>query len=454
MMVAVENVRSRFNSALGLTSQGFKDRCEIPARTSMTERPRRRSTGTGGCCSRVAYQMLGSVADAEDVVQDTWLRWSAADRERRRRRARLPRADHHPAGAGPDGLGAGAAGELRRAVAAGAAADRRRTGGGGPAGPEPEDAAELGEQVSLALLVVLETLSPAERAVFVLREVFGMSVGGGGRRAGRTEAAVRQMAHRAREHVQARQPRFDTDRRAQREVTERFLAAVAGGDVESLLAALAPGVVLVSDGGGKVDGRAAADRRRRQGRPVPGRGRPRRAADLPGLRVEVAEVNGAPAVVGWTDDEPVHGVSSWSLVDGLVEQVLVVVNPDKLAGLGAGPSTALRLRRVTTPSARRQPAEHVERVLCVLAHPDDVDFGSAGTVADLDRGRHRGHLLHRHRRRRRRLRRDAARRRWARCAGPSSGPPRPRSASPTSGSSATPTAGWSSPSTCAATSAG
>ena len=125
-------------------------------------------------------------------------------------------------------------------MAAGAAPDRARSGGlSAPQAAEPEDAAELGEQVSLALLVVLETLSPAERAVFVLREVFGMSVAEVAAALGRTEAAVRQMAHRAREHVHARQPRFDTDRQAQREVTERFFAAVAGGDMEALLAALA-----------------------------------------------------------------------------------------------------------------------------------------------------------------------------------------------------------------------
>ena len=106
--------------------------------------------------------------------------------------------------------------------------------------------------MSLALLVVLETLSPAERAVFVLREVFGMSVAEVAGALNRSEAAVRQMAHRAREHVHARQPRFDTDPREQREVTERFLAAAVTGDVESLLAALAPDVVLIADGGGKV----------------------------------------------------------------------------------------------------------------------------------------------------------------------------------------------------------
>jgi predicted transcriptional regulator len=200
-----------------------------------------------------------------------------------------------------------------------------------PQEAQPEDAAELGEQVSLALLVVLETLSPAERAVFVLREVFGMSVAEVAGALNRSEAAVRQMAHRAREHVHARQPRFDTDPREQRQVTERFLAAAVNGDVESLLAALAPGVVLIADGGGKV----TAARR-----PIVGADKVARflaavgpqGVDLPGLRVEVADVNGAPAVAAWTDDGPFMALQL-VLVDGLVEQVLYVANPDKLAGL-------------------------------------------------------------------------------------------------------------------------
>jgi RNA polymerase sigma-70 factor (ECF subfamily) len=148
---------------------------------------------------------------------------------------------------------------------------------------------------------------------------------------GRSEAAVRQMAHRAREHVQARQPRFDADRRAQREVTERFFAAVAGGDMESLLAALAPDVVLISDGGGK----ASAARRPITGADKVARflvGIAEKGGDIPGLRIEVAEVNGLPAIVGWVGAEP-FGSISLALADGRIEQVLVVVNPDKLAGL-------------------------------------------------------------------------------------------------------------------------
>jgi RNA polymerase sigma-70 factor (ECF subfamily) len=273
----------------------------------------------------VAYQMLGSVADAEDVVQDAWLRWSAADRaDVEDERAYLVTITSRLA---LDRLGSARA---------------RREAYVGPWLPEPllteggpEEAVELGEQVSLALLVVLETLSPVERAVFVLREVFGMPVAEVATALGRSEAAVRQLAHRAREHVEARRPRFDADRRAQREVTERFLAAAVGGDVESLLAALAPGVVLVSDGGGRV--KAAR-------RPIEGADKVARflaaiaplGADVPGLRVEVAEVNGVPGVVAWTDEGPFMALQL-VVVDGLVEQVFYIGNPEKLRGIaGAG----------------------------------------------------------------------------------------------------------------------
>jgi RNA polymerase sigma-70 factor (ECF subfamily) len=280
----------------------------------------------------VAYQMLGSVADAEDVVQDAWLRWSAANRDNVvDERAYLVQITTRLA---LDRLGSARA---RRERYVGPWLPEPLLTGGAPVAsappaPEPDEAAELGERVSLALLVVLETLSPAERAVFVLREVFGMSVAEVAGVLDRSEAAVRQMAHRAREHVQARQPRFDADRREQREVTERFLAAAVTGDVDSLLAALSPGVVLVSDGGGKV--KAAL-------RPIVGADKVSRflaavgpqAADL-GLRVEMAEVNGAPALVAWSDTGPYMALQL-VVADGLVTQVLFMGNPDKLRGLSA-----------------------------------------------------------------------------------------------------------------------
>ncbi|NEK86173.1 RNA polymerase sigma-70 factor [Blastococcus saxobsidens] len=282
-----------------------------------------------GLLFSVAYQLLGSVADAEDVVQDTWLRWSAADRgEVADARAYLVRIATHLA---LDRLGSARA--RRESYVGPWLPEPLLTGdrvAAAPAPADPTEAAELGEQVSLALLVVLESLSPAERAVFVLREVFGLPVAEVAAVLGRTEAAVRQTAHRAREHVESRRPRFETDRRAQQEVTERFLAA-AGGDVDTLLAALAPDVVLTSDGGGKA--KAAL-------RPVVGADKVARfllgiAAQgwaLSGLRIETTEVNGEAGIAAWVDGEPLLAMSLVT-VDGVITQVLVVRNPDKLAGL-------------------------------------------------------------------------------------------------------------------------
>ena len=206
------------------------------------------------------------------------------------------------------------------------------------AAPGPEEAAELGEQVSLALLVVLETLSPLERAVFVLREVFGMPVAEVAAALDRSEAAVRQLAHRAREHVEARRPRFDADRRAQRQVTERFFAACVNGDVDALMAVLAPEVVLVTDGGGKA--KAAL-------RPITGADKAARflvvtaaqGLEIPDLRTEIADVNGFPGVVAWAGGKPFVAMSL-VVADGRVEQVLIVRNPDKLAGLEVPPGEA------------------------------------------------------------------------------------------------------------------
>jgi RNA polymerase sigma-70 factor (ECF subfamily) len=274
----------------------------------------------------VAYQMLGSVADAEDVVQDTWLRWSAADR-----------------GNVEDDRAYLVTVASRLALDRLRAARTKRESYVGPWLPEPlvtpapdgdpQDVAERADEVSLALLVVLETLSPAERAVFVLREVFGLPVPEVAAVLGRSEAAVRQMAHRAREHVQARRPRFPADRRTAREVTDRFLAACTGGDVDELMAVLAPGVVLVSDGGGRT--RAAL-------RPLEGADKVARwltavsaqGGSVPGLELTVADVNGAPAVVARTPEGP-YMVLQLVLSAGRVEQVLVVVNPEKLARLDA-----------------------------------------------------------------------------------------------------------------------
>ena len=286
----------------------------------------------------VAYRLLGSVTDAEDAVQDAWLRWSAADRaDVSDPRAYLVQVTTRLA------LDRLRSAHARRESYVGPWLPEPLLTGTAPVaaapGPaDPGEAAETGEQVSLALLVVLETLSPTERAVFVLREVFALPVAEVAGALGRSESAVRQMAHRAREHVQARRPRFDTDRRAQREVTDRFLAACAGGDVDALLAALAPDVVLVSDGGGRVS--AAL-------RPITGAAKVSRfllgiaaqGAVMPALRIEVADVNGSPAIVAWDGVDPFLTMSL-VVVDGRIEQVLVMRNPDKLRGLAGSAGAA------------------------------------------------------------------------------------------------------------------
>jgi RNA polymerase sigma-70 factor (TIGR02957 family) len=280
----------------------------------------------------VAYQMLGSVADAEDAVQDAWLRWSSTPRDDvADAKAYLVRVVSRLA------LDRLTSARARRETYVGPWLPEPLLTDPADAAPDPAEAAEIGEQVSLALLVVLETLSPLERAVFVLREVFGMPAGEVAAVLDRSEASVRQTAHRARAHVEARRPRFDADRRTQRQVTEQFFAAVAGGDVDRLMAVLSPGVVLVSDGGGQAS--AAL-------RPVEGAEKVSRflfgiavkgQRDFPGLRMELADVNGAPAIVGWLGEDP-FGVVSLVVADGRIEQVLVMVNPEKLAGLTPTPT--------------------------------------------------------------------------------------------------------------------
>jgi RNA polymerase sigma-70 factor, ECF subfamily len=188
----------------------------------------------------VAYEMLGSAADADDVVQEAWLRWAGTDRAAvRDPRAYLVRI------------------VSRQALNRLRTVSRRREEYVGEWLPEPllttpdvaEDV-ELAESVSIAMLTVLETLGPAERAVFVLREVFDVPYEEIAEAVGKSAAAVRQIAHRARRHVAARRPRMDVSRSEQQQVVERFLAALTTGDVQGLMDVLAPDVVAVADGGG------------------------------------------------------------------------------------------------------------------------------------------------------------------------------------------------------------
>ncbi|MGI8677079.1 MAG: RNA polymerase sigma factor SigJ [Jatrophihabitans sp.] len=271
---------------------------------------------------KVAYDLLGSVADAEDVVQDTWLRWSATDRfDIRDARAYLVRI-----------VTTQALNRLR-AIAA------KRETYVGPWLPEPlvepddvdvvGDAAVREHDVSIAMLVVLETLSPPERAVFVLREVFGMSHDEIAAALDRTPASVRQLAHRARGHVQARRPRFEADETRQRQATQQFLLACATGDLSTLLGLLAPDVRLISDGGGH----AKAARRPIEGADKVGRFMIGIAGESAALDLRFALINGTVGVVGY-DGDVANTVALLDLdLDGRVTTVFIVANPEKLAHL-------------------------------------------------------------------------------------------------------------------------
>jgi RNA polymerase sigma-70 factor (ECF subfamily) len=186
----------------------------------------------------------------------------------------------------------------------------------------------------MALLVVLETLSPLERAVFVLREAFGFTHAEIADALGRSEVAVRQLASRARDHVRERRPRFEPDADARREVTERFLAASGRGDLDGLLGVLAPDVELVADSGGLV---------RAPLLPVQGADKVVRflaavaARTEPGQRTEITTLNGGPAIVAWVGDVAIAAVVL-DVADGLVTRIFLIGNPDKLARVGPPPA--------------------------------------------------------------------------------------------------------------------
>ncbi|WP_345747292.1 RNA polymerase sigma-70 factor [Streptomyces sp. ODS28] len=263
----------------------------------------------------VAYEMLGSAADAEDVLQETWLRWARVDPGTvRDQRAYLVRIT------------------TRQALTQLRALGRRRESYVGPWLPEPlltapdvaEDV-ELADSVSMAMLLVLETLAPAERAVFVLREVFALGYDEIAEAVGKSPAAARQIAHRARAHVAARRPRIAASAAETRQAVAAFQRAVETGDVQRLLEILAPDVVLLTDGGGVV--RAAL-------KPVVG------AAQVVGvlgrigdvMAVEAAQVNGGPALILRVGGE-VDAVLAVRVEGGVVTGLYAVRNPAKLAGV-------------------------------------------------------------------------------------------------------------------------
>lgn len=264
----------------------------------------------------VAYEMLGSAADAEDVLQETWLRWAKVDQaEVRDARAYLVRVTTRQA--------------LNRLRSLG----RQRESYVGPWLPEPlltapdvaEDV-ELAESVSMAMLLVLETLTPTERAVFVLREVFDVSYDEIAEAVEKTPAAVRQIAHRARSHVEARRPRVTVSAADTRRVIDRFQQALRTGDLQGLLDVLAPDVVLISDGGGVKQ--AAL-------RPIVGADKVLRwfvgivSRTTEPVTVEQVTLNGTPGIAIHLGGE-LDGTAALRVVDGVVTDLYLVRNPHKL----------------------------------------------------------------------------------------------------------------------------
>jgi RNA polymerase sigma-70 factor (ECF subfamily) len=261
----------------------------------------------------VAYEMLGSAADAEDVLQETWLRWAGVDLGTvREPRAYLVRITTRQA-----------LGRLRTLR-------RRKESYVGPWLPEPlltapdvADDVELADSVSMAVLLVLETLAPTERAVFVLREVFGLEYDEIAEAVGKNPAAVRQIAHRARAHVAARRPRGAVSADESREALDAFRGAVETGDLQRLLDVLAPDVVLLTDGGGVV--RAALA-------PITGADAVAhvlsRIAGAVSLRP--AQVNGCPALILRVDGG-VDTVLAVRVDGGRISGLYAMRNPEKLS---------------------------------------------------------------------------------------------------------------------------
>ncbi|MCB5169071.1 RNA polymerase sigma-70 factor [Streptomyces bambusae] len=276
----------------------------------------------------VAYEMLGSAADTEDVLQETWLRWSAADMSQvADPRAYLVRIT------------------TRLALNRMRTVKRRREAYVGQWLPEPlltapdvaEDV-ELAESMSMAMMLVLESLSPTERAVFVLREVFDVGYDEIAEAVGKTLPAVRQIAHRARRHVDARRPRRSVTARETRAAVESFRRALETGDPQALLDVLAPDVVLVSDGGGV---------KRASLRPVVGAEKFVRfylgGAASSGVAVtcEPAVVNGSTALAVHLDGE-LEGVLAVRVEETGITGLYLVRNPAKLTHIGSGTPLGLR----------------------------------------------------------------------------------------------------------------
>jgi RNA polymerase sigma-70 factor (ECF subfamily) len=279
----------------------------------------------------IVYEILGSATESDDVLQDSYLRWARVDlatvRDTKSYLAQLV---------------------TRQALNALRASARRREDYVGPWLPEPllldeHDASAdvvLAESVSMAMLVLLETLSPDERAVFVLRDVFGFDYDEIAGAVGKSVSAVHQVAHRAREHVQARRKRFEPVDAAQTaKITEQFMTAAATGDMEGLMSMLAPDAVWTADSGGKAQALL---------RPLVGAKKVARAVTrlfqvapqrLPDMRMETVNCNGAPAVAIYSGDY-LEAVFLIEITDGKITHFYAMRNPDKL--------TAITIPRVIT----------------------------------------------------------------------------------------------------------
>jgi RNA polymerase sigma-70 factor (ECF subfamily) len=271
----------------------------------------------------IAYRILGSVSEAEDAVQETWLRYEASPAEPRSVKAFLSTA------------------VTRVSIDVLRSARVRREAYVGPWFPEPlladpyEDparSAELADSVSMAALLLLERLSPLERAVFVLREVFAFGFPEVASAVGRSEAACRQLAVRARRHMEAGRPRFEADRREREELASRFFEALREGDVIGLQDLLAADASVVGDGGGKAPQLARA---------VMGAQNVARlfASVFPRMaRVDVTfeqhEVNGQPGAIFRDRNGKVLHTLALDVLDGRIQTIRIVINPDKLGHMG------------------------------------------------------------------------------------------------------------------------
>jgi RNA polymerase sigma-70 factor (ECF subfamily) len=271
----------------------------------------------------IAYRILGSVSDAEDAVQETWLRYQASPAQPTSAKAFL------------------SAVVTRISIDILRSARVRREKYAGPWFPEPlltdpyedpERSAELADSLSMAALLLLERLSPLERAVFVLKEVFGFGFPEIASAVGRSEAACRQLAVRARRHMDAGRPRFEADRREREKLAARFFDALREGDVEGLRELLAADVQMVGDGGGKAPQLA---------RSIIGAENVARllASIFPRLvRIDVTlgarEVNGQPGAIFRDRDSKVLFALALDVLDGRIQTIRSVSNPDKLGHLG------------------------------------------------------------------------------------------------------------------------